>query len=418
MGAPLVAAAVIAVIGGLVQVYNSEKARGANAKILKDLKKAFADIVPPEYDISIDSPPDFIKQTLAPANLDFSRLTPESYKIVGHYSPKAAKYIAETNPTLFKGSENFKEGRQSQIDALRSMKKEASGESPELKIMMDRASQQSQSDAQSRQQSIMDSAQRRGMGGSGLSFAAAMQSGSDSMNRGAMQGQNAALSAYREKMAAIRESGSMGRQLAGDEQSIEEQNAQIINDFNMRTSRNYQDWQNRRTDIENEGQRFNLDRNQRTADMNVSQNNEYDQWNLNNRNKLSQQQYDNNRGERNYQDEIAYKKAEWASKEKARQNDLRSRGYNDTLNKSRSQQGLAGIEMGQNNQNAADRNQAVSGISGAASGYYQGEAQRESQREAWDREDQRRDKYWKARYGRPKKTASGYDDDDDDWNMG
>ena len=107
----MIAVAAIAAASAIAQAYNSERARGANEKRLNQLRAIFENIVPPEYDVSINDPPRYIESSLQQADLDFSRLTPEQFKVVGQYSPEAAEYVREKDPTLLKGSAAQKEGR-------------------------------------------------------------------------------------------------------------------------------------------------------------------------------------------------------------------------------------------------------------------------------------------------------------------
>lgn len=398
MVAPLVAAVAISAVSGIIQAYQSEQARGANKARLNELKRAFEAIVPPEYDISINDPPQYISQQLQGANLDFSRLTPETFKVVGQYSPEAAQYVAEKNPTLVQGTAAQKEGRGAQIDALRQMQAIAKGESPELKIKMQQAADASQAQAQSRQQSILQDAQRRGQGTSGLSFASMLQGTGDSMQGGAAASQAAAIAAYKDKLAAVQNSGQMGRQLSQDELSQEAGNADVLNSFNQRTSRAYQDYQNQRAAMQNQAQMQNLGMAQDVANRNTSQANQAQEFNLNNRNKLAQQSYGNTRDERNYQNDLAYQKAAWSANEKARQNQLKTQQYNNQMQKAQGMAGLSNQQMNQTTQGAQDQNSMIGAIGGLGSAYYQQQAQQTAQREAQDREDARWDKYAQSRY--------------------
>jgi hypothetical protein len=389
---PLTAAAVVTAVAGIAQAYNGEKARGANEQRLRELRKAFESIVPPDYDVSINDPPQYIEKVLQGADLDFSRITPEDFKVVGQYSPQAANFMAEANPTLLKGSDTFKEGRKAQLDALRQMQSAAKGDSPEFNIGLQRARDASQASAQSRQQSIIDDAQRRGLGGSGIALAAQLQGTGDSMAQGAALSQQAAIEAYRQKLAATQQAGSMGRQLAGDELSMERANADVINDFNQRSSRQYQDYLNMRSQMQNDAQLRNLQVQQSTADRNVAARNEADRFNLENRNRLGQQAYQNTRDERNYQNTLAEQRANWSAAEKDRQNRLKSQSYSDQMARQNSMSGLAGMEMQNRMQGAQDRNAMIQGVGSAASGYFAGQAQADAQREAQRREDERWDR--------------------------
>lgn len=395
---PLTASVAVGAVSGIIQAYNSEKAGSANKKRLDELRKAFESIVPPDYDVSINDPPQYIQQALQGANLDFSRLTPETFKTVGQYSPEAAQFVAEKNPTLVQGSAAQKEGRGAQIEALRQMQSIAKGESPELKIKMQQAADQAQAQAQSRQQSILQDAQRRGQGTSGLSFAAMLQGSGDAMQQGAASSQNAALAAYKDKLAAIQGSGQMGRQLSQDELSQEGTNTDILNSFNQRTSRAYQDYLSQRAAMNNQAQLQNLNASQDIANRNTSLANQTNMFNLENKNKLAQQSYGNTVNERNYQDQIAAQKAQWAANEKNRQNNLKTQAYQNQLGKAQGMSGLNAQQMQQTTQQGQDQNAMIGALGGLGQGYFAGQAQQDAQKAAQDREDQRWDKYYNSRY--------------------
>ena len=399
MVAPLVIMAAISAASAAAQLYNSEKAKGANKKRLDQIKAEFEKIVPPQYDISINQGPEYVEQAMKSANIDYRNISPEQFKVIGTYAPQAAQYVAEANPQLVQGSENQKLGRGAQIDALRQIQGIAKGSNPELDIMMQRASQNSQAQAQSRQQSVMDSSARRGLTGSGMELTSQLQGGSDAMQAGAQSSQNAAIEAYKQKLAAVQSSGQMGRQLSQDELAQEGGNVDIVNSFNQRTSRAYQDFLNQKAQMQNQAQMQNLNMQQAAADKNVSANNEADVFNLQNKNRLNQNQYDNQRQERNYQNDIATQKASWAAAEKQRQNAFKGQSYNDQLSKA---SGMAGISRDQNTmntQNTQDRNAAIGGLANAAGSYYQSSANADAQKAAQDREDTRWDKYASARSG-------------------
>lgn len=366
----LLAVAGIAAVSALAQAWQSEKARGANSAKLKEIERLFSQIVPPEYDLSPNDPPQYITQQLQGANLDLSSITPEQFKVMGSYAPEAAQYVAEANPTLVEQTAAGQEGRQAQIDALRAYRQIASGDNPELKAALEKAARSSQAEAQSRTESLLQDEARRGMLGSGKSFAAMLQGNSDAMLRGADAGREGALEAYRSKMAAIRDSGMMGRQLASDELAQQSTNADIINQFNQRTSKNYQDYLNNRSNLANQAQMFNLQNAQDIANRNTAQNNQFAVTNQQNRNANAQQQYLNARDERNYQNNLAQLQAQWGVDEKERQNNLKTQAYQNQLQRANGMAGIGAQAMAQNTQNAADRNAIINGLGSSLSGYF------------------------------------------------
>lgn len=375
----------VAVISGLVQAYNAQKARGANQSELNKIKASFDAIVPPNFDVTINDAPDFITKKLEGANLDFSKITPELYKTIGSYAPEAAKYVAEANPTLVQGTAASKEGRQAQIEALRGYKQIASGDNPELRAAMEDAGRASQQQAQTRTQGLLQDAQRRGGLNSGLSYASMLQGNSDAMNMGAANSREAAIQGYKAKLDALQQSGTMGRNLANDEMSQEQTNAGIINDFNQRTSKNYQAYLQNRSELQNQAQMYNLQAQQGTSDKNTTLQNQTNQFNLSNQNSLAEQQYGNNRDERNYQNTLAASQAQWAASEKARQNELKQQTFNNSAQIASGKAGLGYQQMSMNSQSAADKNNIVSGVAQGAAGAY-----------AANQEDERWNKYFAA----------------------
>jgi len=381
MVAPAVAIAAVAAATAIAQAWQSERARGQNAKEMERLRKAFDSIVPPEYGLSVSDGSGRLQHTIPQLNLDFSSITPEAYQVIGNYAPQVAPLIREQAPQLVTGNAASQEGRQGQLDAYRQMLSMARGTDPTLKIKLDEAAARSQQEAQQRQGAVLEDAQRRGQYGSGLQFLAQLQGAGDSMSRGAQSGRDAALAAYQSKLNAIRDSGSMGRELANDEYSIQAQNAAIINAFNQRTSAAAQAQMNLQNQIMNQGQQYNLDRGQDVANRNTASRNDAQRYNLENKNRLATQAYNSQIDERQYQ------------------NNLKQMAYNDRLNLERSKHGLSTQQIQMNNQNAADRNQAWQGLGNAAAGYYQQQYADERWKEEQDREDARLDKWIAARQG-------------------
>lgn len=365
----LAAAVGIQAVSGIAQLFQSEKARKASNSRLNEIARAFEALVPPGYDISPNDPPEYIQGQLADANFDYSKLTPQQFQLVGTYAPEAAEYIAEENPTLIQGSAAAKEGRQAQLDTLRQIQQIArGGDNYPLRSLFEQANQASQAEAQQRAQATMQDAQRRGMGNSGMTFAAMLQGNADSMAGGAAASRDEALAAYNARRDALTQAASLGGDIAASEYGIEQSNADILNSFNQRTTRAYQDYLNNRANLQNEAKLTNLQNAQNIANQNVSQNNQAQQWNISNNNQLAQQNYNNSRDERNYQNTLAENKANWAASEKDRQNALKTQSYNDQLAKLNGKYGIASAQNQATYQTAADRNNVFQGIADAFAG--------------------------------------------------
>lgn len=383
---------IVAVAGAtaLAQMYQSEKARGANAKTLAQMKADFDKLVPPGYNISIMDPPQYIKDKIPEPSMDMSSVTPEQYKLVGKYKPEIASYIEEQRPDLVKDTAGMKEGREAQLGALRKLKSIGDNQEgdPELRQAIANAGRQSQMQAQSRQQSILQDLARRGMMGSGAGLAAQMQGGSDAMSNAARSSQDAAVASYRNRLQALKDSASLGGQVRDADFQQERGNIDIINDFNQRTSKNRQAWEQSRAGNLNEAQKMNLAAEQQVSDANVGQNNRANYGERDRRDRLNQYLYGVRRNEQDRQNSMIESEANWKRGERDNENNLKSRQYDDQYRKLSGQHGAATQGMSQLNQATADRNQAIQGFGNAVVGGISEYQDRTDRQE--DREDRRK----------------------------
>lgn len=354
--------AAIGAASGLIQLYNSERERGATKERLKQIEKMFNEIVPPQYDIKVWDDPELVK-TIPPAAFDMSRITPESYASVGQYIPEVAQYVQEQRPELVQATAAAQEGRAAQLDALRRYRDIAAGQAdPMYQQKMQEASDRARIEAQGRQAAILQDAQRRGGLNSGVQLAAQMQGASDSMTRGALASQAAAAEAYRNQLMALDRSAELGGNIRGSEMAETARNVGIINDFNQRTSRNYQDYLNQRSAMQNQAQRYNLDREQAIADANVLSRNKAQVDNLNRYNDLAMQRYNMQRQQR--EDKMAVQRYKEG---------LMQQNYANQRQNVADRAGVHSQMIDYMNQATRDRNQAIQGLGeGLQSGWMYG----------------------------------------------
>jgi hypothetical protein len=343
--------AAIGAASGLIQLYNSERERGATKQRLQQIEKMFNEIVPPEYDISIYDDPELVK-TIPPAAFDYSRITPESFASVGQFVPEVAEFVKEVAPQVVEASAAAQEGRGAQLEALRRYRDIAAGQTdPLFQQKMQEASDRARIEAQGRSAAALQDAQRRGALDSGVQLATQLQGQSDAMTRGALASQSAAAEAYRNQLMALDRSASLGGDIRQSEMGEAARNTGIINDFNQRTSANYQNYLNQRANMANQAQTYNLDRDQRIADANVAQRNKFTVDNLNRYNQLLGQKYDMERQGR--ADRLAIQ---------AKKEQLMQQNYNNQMSSAGAR---AGVQYNINdamNQATRDRNQAIQGI--------------------------------------------------------
>ncbi len=390
---PLTISAIATIIGGLAQAYTAEQARGASQEKLDQIAEMYNNIKPPEYDVSIDAPPQLQKQALASPmfaqavqapSFDMSKFTPEKLKVIGTYSPQLAPLIKEVAPTLIQKTADMGTGRQAQLDALKKFSQVgAGGFDPEYAQKVQKASEATQQEAQGRQGALADSFARRGLGGSGLELAANMAGNAQGMNRLAGENQAAAASSYQNQLNALAQAAGIGSNIQNQDQSLQSQNAGIINSFNQRMSTAAQNQANNSAEMMNQAAMRNLSEGQRVADTNVNNANtaavsernrgdelakfgygaQMDAAKMQNQN--AQNTFQNQVGERNNQNSVATTLAQWAADQKAKQNQLKSQTYNNQMGNAAANAGMYRDQSNTLLGQAADRNQAISGVTGA-----------------------------------------------------
>lgn len=359
----LLVAAGAQIVSGMMQNYQSEKARGATKQRLKEIEAMFDAIVPPELDIKVFDDPALAKDIPGPA-LNVEAITPEMYEQVGQYVPALADFVRETNPQLVQATEAGREGREAQLQALQRYKDIASGEfDPQLQQRLSEASQRANIDAQSRSASILQDAQRRGQLGSGMMMANQQRAASDAMQRSALESQMAAAEAYRNQLGALDRSAALGGDIRQSEMSEEARNVGIINDFNERTSRNYQDYLQMRADTTNKAKIMEIERARQVADANVASKNQAARQNRQMYNEGQQTQYDVARNQRSDNLEMIDRK-----------NRLKQQMYGNLMEKARNKAGIAQEGIDYLRSDANDANERTKGLADSISsgGMYYG----------------------------------------------
>ncbi len=404
MVAPVIAAAgVVAgaqVLSSVAQYYQSEKARKASEAKLREIQALFEAIKPPEYDVSVLDPPEYITTAIPEPAFDLSDITPQMYAIAAKYTPEVAAFIAEKNPDTVLRTAQGEAGRQAQISALQQIKQrtgelaDAEAESASAQAMRD-----AQIASQSRSQAILQDANRRGELGSGAMLAAQLQSASDATERSANISNEAYLEALRNKMGALRDSGEMGRQLATDDFNQQRVNTDIINSFNQRAAANANAYLQKAADTRNQGQLWNAENAQDISNKNISSQNQAAVMNRQRQDAMLEYLDKRKLGERDFQNSIQQQQYNARAAEKQRQANLKTQIFQNEMERARGMAGIGGQQVSNIMQSAADRNQMYQGISdmvgGAARAY--GNYQYQADRDA--KEDERYDKMMRARYG-------------------
>jgi hypothetical protein len=367
MVAPLIIAAAVAggaqVLSGIAQYYQSEKARKASSERLREIEDIFNSIKPPGYDVTPLSPPELITQMIPQPAFDMAGITPDKYEVVGQYLPEVAQFVAERNPELAQFSQEGRQGRDAQIQALNDIKmrtgqlSDAEAQDASMKAMRD-----AQIGAQSRSESILQDANRRGQLGSGTALAAQLQGASDQMERGAGLSSAAYLEALRNKLGSLRDAGTMGRQLAQDDLGQQNSNAAIINSYNQRAARDMNAFNQNAAEVRNRGQLVNFETAQDAANRNTIAANQAKYANQERSDNIQNNAYNRLVNERNFQNKTATDQYNLRAGEIGRRNAITGQTYQDRMGNAAARTGVIynGIDM--MNGFTRDNNQAIQGL--------------------------------------------------------
>lgn len=350
----LIAAVAAQAVSGLMQYYQQEKANGATRARLKEIEAMFNSIVPPDFDLKVYDDPRLAADIPAPM-LNTEAITPELYQSVGQYVPEVASFVEETRPELVQATQAAKEGRTTQLEALERYKQIASGEfDPELQQKLSDASRRANMDAQSRTASILQDANRRGQANSGITLALQNDAAAQAMDRASQQSLLAAAEGYRNQLSALDKSAALGGDIRQSEMAEQAKNVDILNRFNERASKNYQDFLTTRADALNKAKILNLDREQKLANANVE---------LRNKAKTDARDLQNDQQKLNY--DAAWKNRNNALDVEERKARLKQQMYENMLAKVRGKAGIAQTGIDYMNKAAQDRNATIRGVGDA-----------------------------------------------------
>lgn len=266
-------------VSGLIQWQNSKEARAATQAERDRISGLINNLKDPSFDTSM--------------------ITPQDYQVVGKYVPQVAPLVAEANPTLLKGdSADATLAKGAQRDVLSNYLAQAkSGNDPLLEIQQRKAAQQAAQDAQSNRASLDSLFARRGMApGGAMQYGAALSGAADAQDKEAQAGQQAALAAYQNRQNSMGQAAGLAGNIYNREASQEQQNAQIMNDFNKRMAQTQNQYGQYTTQQGNDAQKYNLGVSQETANANNNRGYQAQVANQGLKNQTAQQLYNNQVG--------------------------------------------------------------------------------------------------------------------------
>jgi hypothetical protein len=276
MVAPLVVGMVaVSVASAVIQWQNSQEAASASSAERKRMENLLNEVENP--------------------NFDASKFTPEMYSDVQKFVPEVAELVEAINPEIVKVTELGRTGKQAQLDALAEMRAIAqNGNDPIAEIQRARGSRRSANAAQSSRAALDELMQRRGSNSnSGYAQAANLQAISDAFNAENLAAEQATLNDSQRRDQNIRGSAELGGDIYQQDVTLEEKNANIINDFNQWATNRKQSYGQYAAGVKNDASLFNLKNQQDTAQNNVNQRNEATKYNQNLQNQISQNKFNN-----------------------------------------------------------------------------------------------------------------------------
>jgi len=227
--------------------------------------------------------------------------------------------------------------KRQQMDALSGLTEisDSGGMTDMDRANLSRISNEENAAARGQREAIINNANARGMGGSGLELMSQMQNQQDSATRKSQRDLDVAGMAQERALQALMQGGELAGNISAQDFNQQAQVAGANDAISQFNAKNQQNQINMNTGARNDAQALNLGNKQRVADANVGLRN---QEQMNNKN-LKQTQFDNELRKRGGQSGVATQNAQIA---------------------------------GQNSQNAANMNNQVIGIGATAAGTYLG----------------------------------------------
>lgn len=264
------------IISGLLQWQNSSDAKRASAQERDRIAQLINNLKDPNFDTSM--------------------ITPQDYQVVGKYVPQVAAYVAESNPQLLKGdSADASLAKNAQRDVLSNYLSQAkSGSDPLLEIQNRQAARQAAQEAQSNRASLDSLFARRGLApGGAMQYGASLAGIANAQDQQAQAGEQAAKAAYTNRQNAMGQAAGLAGNIYNREASQEQQNAQIMNDFNKRMASGQNTYNQYAAGQSNDAQQYNLGVSQNLSNKNNDRGYQAQVANQGLRNDVAQKQYGN-----------------------------------------------------------------------------------------------------------------------------
>lgn len=229
-------------------------------------------------------------QGLGVPDIADQRVALQQLQSQGQLSPNLESAVGQGNTELGKVSDDPRL-RQAQMDALSKLQQIGNDRGLDPQARQQLAAIQTSEDqaARGRRGAILQNAQARGVGGSGLELAAQLESDQGAANNQSTRDQGTAATAQQRALDALQQGNNIASGVRSQDYGENAQAAQAQDAINRFNASNQQNVQNTNVQNTNQAQAQNLAEKQRIADTNTGLGNSQQMYNKS----LIQQQYDN-----------------------------------------------------------------------------------------------------------------------------
>jgi len=209
---------------------------------------------------------------------DQTPLTPKEYALLNQYAPQIAGFVQQQAPQLLSNiSGPGQKAQQQSLDQLSQLSK--TGVDAGMQAQLEEAGMSADQALRSSKANALAALASRGLGSSGATLGADIAASLGAAEQQRKMSLEAASQAAQRKAQAIQGLGSLGSQVAGQEQQKEEFNANTLNQYNQLLANRRQQYNNYAAQTQNQANMYNQQQIQGTANANTGLSNQYNQFN-------------------------------------------------------------------------------------------------------------------------------------------
>lgn len=210
---------------------------------------------------------------------DAAPLTPQEFQLLNQYSPQIAGFVQQQQPQLVPQNAS-NAGTQAQQQSLNQLGQLAqTGTDAGLNAQLQEAGMSADQRLRSNRANALQALANRGLGSSGATLSADIQAGLGASEQQRQMALEATAQAAQRKAQAIQGLGSLGTQVAGQQQQAGEFNANTLNQYNQLMTNRRQQYNDYVAGTQNQANMYNQQQAQNVANANTGLNNQYNMYN-------------------------------------------------------------------------------------------------------------------------------------------